>query len=76
MPPCNFCGKEYDIPNGTTEVDVTGTVRHFCSSKCRKNFRLGRDSKKLKWTVAYAVSRKKQQEKEAKLKKPEDKEKA
>jgi ribosomal protein L24E len=22
---------------------------HFCSSKCRKNYDLGRDKKKLKW---------------------------
>ncbi len=28
----------------------SGTIRYFCSKKCEKNWRMGRDPKKLKWT--------------------------
>jgi large subunit ribosomal protein L24e len=31
-------------------VKIYGTVFYFCSSKCEKNFNLGRESKKLKWS--------------------------
>jgi len=49
---CIFCGSDYEFPKGMTEIDTNGTVRHFCSSKCRKNLKLGRDKRKIKWTQA------------------------
>lgn len=49
MPKCSFCGKNYEFPRGLTLALNDGVVLHFCSSKCRKNFKLGRKSKKLKW---------------------------
>jgi len=66
MTKCTFCGNEYDIPKGTTEITETGKVRHFCSSKCRKNYALGRDPKKVKWTKSYAIFKKKRAEKATK----------
>ncbi|MEM4330722.1 MAG: 50S ribosomal protein L24e [Candidatus Pacearchaeota archaeon] len=49
MPTCSYCKKEYEIPRGLTEIQKDGTPKFFCSSKCRKNFHLGRNPKKLKW---------------------------
>jgi large subunit ribosomal protein L24e len=31
-------------------VIKSGTVRYFCSKKCEKNWKMGRDPKKTKWT--------------------------
>lgn len=47
---CSFCS--LNIPKGTGKMFVqsNGTVHHFCSSKCEKNFGMGRVPKKLKWT--------------------------
>ncbi|MEK6881622.1 MAG: 50S ribosomal protein L24e [Nanoarchaeota archaeon] len=42
MPKCSFCGKMYEIPRGLTLVKNDGTIKYFCSSKCQKNFQLGR----------------------------------
>jgi len=28
-------------------------VKHFCSSKCRKNFEMGRDNKKVDWVRKF-----------------------
>jgi len=49
MPKCSFCSKQYDIPKGLTLVMTDGRILYFCSSKCRKNWKLGRDKKKVKW---------------------------
>jgi len=53
MSKCSFCGKEYEIPRGMTEFDITGKIRYYCSSKCRKNYKMGRESEKFKWTQNY-----------------------
>ncbi|MEK6918599.1 MAG: 50S ribosomal protein L24 [Nanoarchaeota archaeon] len=53
MVKCSFCGKEYEVPFGLTEFDVTGHTRYYCSSKCRKNFKMGRESDRVKWTDNY-----------------------
>jgi large subunit ribosomal protein L24e len=37
----------YDIPRGLTFVKTDGNVLYFCSSKCRKNLKLGR--RKVRW---------------------------
>ncbi len=49
MPKCSFCQSAYEFPRGLTLVLNDGSVLHFCSSKCRKNFQLGRKSRKIKW---------------------------
>ena len=49
MPVCSFCKKSYEFPKGTTVVQKDSSVRHYCSSKCRKNMEMGRLNKKVKW---------------------------
>ena len=44
---CSYCGKEYDLHRGLTLVLNSGDVKHFCSAKCRKNFRMKR--RKIRW---------------------------
>ena len=69
MPKCTFCKKQYEFPRRLTVVRGSdGMVRYFCSSRCRKNFIMGRDNKKVNWVRKYKVS--KEQEIEA-LKKSE-----
>jgi len=47
MPKCSYCGKDYDIHKGLTLVKTDGTVKHLCSSKCRKNMLMKR--RKIRW---------------------------
>ena len=49
MPTCSFCKNNYEFPRGLTLVLKDGTPKYFCSSKCRKNFQMGRDNRKVKW---------------------------
>jgi len=49
MPVCSFCKNNYEFPKGTTVVQKDSSVRHYCSSKCRKNMEMGRLTKKVKW---------------------------
>ncbi|MBU3923292.1 MAG: 50S ribosomal protein L24 [Nanoarchaeota archaeon] len=49
MPVCSFCKNQYEFPRGTTVVQKDSSVKHFCSSKCRKNMEMGRLTKKVKW---------------------------
>ncbi|MFA5060763.1 MAG: 50S ribosomal protein L24e [Candidatus Pacearchaeota archaeon] len=49
MPVCSFCKKSYEFPRGTTVVLKDGNVKYYCSSKCRKNVKIGRVAKKVKW---------------------------
>jgi len=51
MPRCSFCKGEYEFPRGTTVVQKDGTIRYYCSSKCRKNSEMRRDNKKVKWVI-------------------------
>lgn len=47
MAKCSYCGKEYEPPRGLTLVMNDGSLRHFCSSKCRKNMAMKR--RKARW---------------------------
>ncbi len=47
MPKCSYCGKEYGPPRGLTLVLKDGTLKHLCSSKCKKNMQLKR--RKVRW---------------------------
>ena len=49
MPVCWFCKSSYEFPRGITLVEKDGNVKHFCSSKCRKNFDMGRNNRKVNW---------------------------
>jgi len=49
MPKCSFCGKQYEWPRGLTFILVDGNILYFCSSKCQKNYKLGRRNKKVTW---------------------------
>lgn len=68
MPKCFICGKNYEINSGVSLILLTGDVVHLCSSKCRKNYQMGRNKKSLKWaqqTSSFAEEEEKE-EKEAK----------
>ncbi len=49
MPTCSFCKKHYKLPRGLTIFLFSGKSHHFCSSKCRRNYNLKRDPKKVNW---------------------------
>jgi large subunit ribosomal protein L24e len=50
MANCSFCGKKIKEGTGKMFVKADGTIIMWCSSKCEKNFMMGREAKKLKWT--------------------------
>ena len=58
MPKCSYCGKMYEPPKGLSLVLKDGTVKFLCSSKCRKNFYMGR--RKVVW-----ISKKKKETKKS-----------
>lgn len=49
MPVCSFCKKNYKEPKGLTIFTLDGRAVHYCSSKCRRNFNLKREPKKVNW---------------------------
>jgi len=50
---CSFCGEKYELGTGLQVAKNDGTVLHFCTSKCRKNFKLGRSPIHTRWTQRY-----------------------
>jgi large subunit ribosomal protein L24e len=50
---CSFCDKKIDLGTGKMFVLKSGVVRYFCSSKCERNWKLGRDAKNVKWTEIF-----------------------
>lgn len=65
MPTCSFCKKNYNFPRGTTVVQKDASVKYFCSSKCRKNFEMGRLNKKVKWIRKSDIVKEEKAKKEA-----------
>lgn len=47
---CSFCGKDFRPGTGKMFVKNDGTVLYFTDSKCEKNYFLGREAKKRKWS--------------------------
>ncbi|WP_342811749.1 50S ribosomal protein L24e [Candidatus Hadarchaeum sp.] len=47
---CSFCGGRVEPGSGLMFVKRDGSILFFCSSKCRRNFSLGRKPAHLKWT--------------------------
>jgi len=56
MPKCSFCKKDYDVHKGTTFILKDGTIKHLCSSKCRKNMLMNR--RKVRWIPGFKSSKK------------------
>ena len=50
---CSFCGKAYEIGTGIQIAKNDGNIIYFCSSKCRKNFNLGRSAIHTRWTQRF-----------------------
>ena len=46
---CSFCGVQIRPGTGKMYVKTDGTVFYWCSSKCEKNYGLGREPKSSKW---------------------------
>lgn len=56
---CSFCGKGFAQGTGMMYIKNDGSIFRFCSSKCRKSvLNLGRDSRKLKWTIYHGKKEK------------------
>jgi len=61
---CVFCGKEQEDYKGTYFVKNDGSVLYFSSSKCLKNhLKLRRDKRRVRWTEAFHLQRKKRLDK-------------
>ena len=54
---CSFCGERFEPGKGTTFVRNDASVFEFCSSKCRKNFNLGRNPIRVRWTQKFRAFR-------------------
>ncbi|WP_075050507.1 50S ribosomal protein L24e [Ignicoccus islandicus] len=50
---CSFCGREIEPGTGIMFVRNDGSILWFCSSKCFKNYKMGRKARKLPWTANY-----------------------
>lgn len=48
MAKCSFCDKHIELGKGVIYV-AADSVYNFCSSKCMKNSKLGRDKKNVSW---------------------------
>lgn len=46
---CTFCKGELPPVGGILYVRKDGGKLHFCSSKCKKSFFMGRNPRKKKW---------------------------
>lgn len=46
---CSVCGSTISKGRGKMYVRNDGKIFYFCDSKCQKNWRMGRSSKKMKW---------------------------
>ncbi len=53
MAKCSFCGDAIPKGRGKMLVKNDGRILHFCNSKCDKNFHLGRQGKKTRWTAVF-----------------------
>ena len=48
---CSYCKRQEEPGTGSILVKKDGKVMRFCSNKCRKNFLMKRNPKKMKWIV-------------------------
>ena len=54
---CAFCGKRLNPGTGLMLVKRDGATHTFCTSKCERNFGLGRKPYRVKWTESSRKSR-------------------
>jgi len=73
MPKCSFCGEDYDVPRGLTYVLLNGEVLYFCSSKCQKNYKMGRRGDKQNWVRKVKKLKDRENEKTDKVEKKNEK---
>lgn len=66
MPKCSFCKKQYEIPRGLTIVMNDGSIKYFCSSKCRKNMTMGRETTKWISKMKHNIAEETREEMEEK----------
>ena len=50
---CSFCGETIPKGRGKMFVKFDGKIFYFCNSKCEKNWNLGRQGKKVRWTKIF-----------------------
>ena len=50
---CSFCGETLKPGTGKMLITARGEIKYFCSSKCEKNWMLGRDPRKVRWTKIH-----------------------
>ena len=46
---CTFCGGEVKQSRTIIIVDAAGRAHYFCGSKCKNNWKLKRDVRKVSW---------------------------
>ena len=57
MPKCSFCGNKLPAGKGKMFVTNANRVYYFCSRKCERNWEMGRNPKKIKWTATFRESK-------------------
>jgi large subunit ribosomal protein L24e len=62
MTKCSFCKQELPAGGGILFSKRDGSTFHFCSSKCEKNFNLGRNPRKIKWITKKKKGQKEKEE--------------
>lgn len=55
MRTCSYCGAVIEPGTGIMYVTKRGDILWFCSSKCFKSYKMGRDPRKLPWTKKYKM---------------------
>jgi large subunit ribosomal protein L24e len=58
MAKCTTCKDNIYKGTGKMFVRNDGRIFNFCSSKCQKNWKLGRESKKLTWVTKTKKTKK------------------
>ncbi len=56
---CAFCSKPQEPGQGIIFALNDGRVLFFCSSKCRRNYKMKRNPKKIKWARVKQPAKKK-----------------
>jgi large subunit ribosomal protein L24e len=60
---CSFCGKKIPEGRGKMFVKNSGQIFYFCNSKCERNWNLGREGKKTRWTETFRKLKEKEEKK-------------
>jgi len=55
---CSMCKTSMQRGTGKMYVRNDGRLLYFCSSKCQKNWKMGRGEKGLKWAQAAGAEKK------------------